>query len=159
MRAFASEKLMLSPSWKRLCSLQRIVTTGSALGSGVGKVSSGCPVCASSFVGSCVSDFSAFGVSAAGSSAPAFSSCGGSAVGSVFSSGVGSSACVSCACVCSLFCVSSAKFLSISLISSEAVLRIFSRWSYTKKVDTIMRIYYNKVNTKRRYLHDNTKQI
>lgn len=34
-------------------------------------------------------------------------------------------------------------------------------WSYTKKVDTIMRIHYNKVNTKRRTKHDNfhSKQI
>ena len=30
-------------------------------------------------------------------------------------------------------------------------------WIYTKKVNTIMKIYYNKVNTKRKYLHDNTK--
>ncbi len=133
---------MVSPSWKRLCSLQRIVTIGSALGSGVGKVSSGCSVCASFLAGSSVAAFSAFGVSAAGLSAPAFSSCGGSAVGSVFSScgvscsgcfssGVGSSACAFCACVCSLSFVSSAKFLSMSLISSEAVLRIVSRDAFS----------------------------
>ena len=133
MRAFASEKLMLSPSWKRLCSLQRIVTTGSAPKSGVGKVSSGCSVCASLLSGSFVVAVSAFGVSAAGSSAPAFSSCGGSAVGSVFSSGVGSSACASCACVCSRFCVSSAKFLSMSAISPAAVSRIVLRDAFNSE--------------------------